>query len=334
MRVKICAWLRMTEPWKTSTAVRRETGNRRPHAERVRPFIQELRVFTFCLLYIHTFSGKEVKTFLNFFELFFGFKTALAKAARAGYKEAMKRGPKNARWLGVFWGGVAEGNTQAASRITGIPRGPAGKQVRIFAVERPAGLSLAPTAFSAIELLVVVALVLLLTTLYWGSGSQSRPRRQEAACLKNLQKLFIAMEIYSNEQAGKFPVRAGARTAEEALDLLVPHYTVDTSVFICPGSRDLALPGGEALRGRTISYSYYMGRTTGVPGALMSDRQVDTGPKAVGQAIFSSTGQPPGNNHGKEGGNLLFSDGSAQTSPPSSAFSLMLTQGVVLLNPK
>src|ERR1043166_3885630 len=188
----------------------------------------------------------------------------------------MKRGPKNARWLGVFWGGVAEGNTQAASRITGIPRGPAGKQVRIFAVERPAGLSLAPTAFSAIELLVVVALVLLLTTLYWGSGSQSRPRRQEAACLKNLQKLFIAMEIYS----------------------------------------------------------YYMGRTTGVPGALMSDRQVDTGPKAVGQAIFSSTGQPPGNNHGKEGGNVLFSDGSAQTSPPSSAFSLMLTQGVVLLNPK
>src|SRR2546428_9941423 len=82
-------------------------------------------------------------------------------------------------------------------------------------------------AFSLLELLVVVAIVLLLTTMYWGSHSGDRIREQKADCLKNLQKIFIAMEIYSNEQR-KFPELPGARTAEEALDLLVPKYTVDT----------------------------------------------------------------------------------------------------------
>ena len=67
--------------------------------------------------------------------------------------------------------------------------------------------------------------------------------------------------------------------------------------------------------------------------ALMSDRQVDTQSKAMGQSVFSSTGKPPGNNHEKSGGNVLFSDGHVQPTPPNAAFSLGLTQGVVLLNP-
>ena len=74
--------------------------------------------------------------------------------------------------------------------------------------------------FSLLELLIVVAILLLLTTMYWGSHSGDRAREQKADCLKNLQKLFIAMEIYANEQNGKFPEVAGARTSEEVRDLL------------------------------------------------------------------------------------------------------------------
>src|SRR2546421_10087301 len=131
-------------------------------------------------------------------------------------------------------------------------------------------------AFSLLELLVVVAIVLLLTTMYWGSHSGDRAREQQAVCLKNLQKLYIAMEIYANEQNAKFPELAAARTSDEALDLLVPKYTADTSVFICPGSKDLPLPAGESLRGRKISYAYYMGRkSTDAQAVLMTDTQVD-----------------------------------------------------------
>ena len=189
--------------------------------------------------------------------------------------------------------------------------------------------------FSFLELLIVVALVLVLTTLYWGTTSRSRPRKQLESCRQNLEKLFIALEIYANDHASKFPELAGARTSDEALDLLVPRYTVDTSLFTCPGSQDPALPGGEALRGRKISYAYYMGRRPAdAQSVLMSDRQVDTLSKTAGQSVFSITGQPPGNNHDRDGGNFLFCDGHAQPGPPRAAFSLGLTQGIVLLNPK
>src|SRR5205814_3491821 len=114
------------------------------------------------------------------------------------------------------------------------------------------------------------------------SNSESSQTRQRKACQMNLQKLFIAMEIYANDHAGKFPELAAARTAEEPLDMLVPHYTVDTSVFTCPGSGDPVLPAGESFLKNQISYAYYMGRrATDAREGLMSGRQVDTNLKAV-----------------------------------------------------
>ena len=113
-------------------------------------------------------------------------------------------------------------------------------------------------AFSLLELLVVVAIMVILTTMYWGSGSGSKQKKAQADCQNNLQKSFIAMEIFANDHGGKFPETAGARTSEEPLDALVPRYTSDTAVFICPASKDSALPSGESIRKRKISYAYYM----------------------------------------------------------------------------
>jgi len=190
-------------------------------------------------------------------------------------------------------------------------------------------------AFSLVELLIVVALLLVLTTMYWGSSSGRHKRTLQEDCQQNLLKLYIAMQIYANDHSGKFPVVTNAGTSEDALDPLVPHYTVDTSLFICPASNDASLPSGESLRQHKISYAYYMGlRSADATEVLLTDRQVDARPKKIGQPVFSSDGKPPGNNHQKDGGNLLFADGHVEVSPPSTAISLILTQGVVLLNPK
>jgi prepilin-type processing-associated H-X9-DG protein len=193
----------------------------------------------------------------------------------------------------------------------------------------------ATAAFSLIELLLVAALLLVLVTMYWGSASGSRQRTKLELCSHNLEKVFIALQIYANDSKGRFPANAAAQTAEEALDDLVPRYTVDTSVFICPGSKDASLPAGESFRNRRISYAYYMGRTAkDAQEALMTDRQINSLSKAVGELAFSSSGEPPGNNHKKNGGNILFGDGHVALSPPGTPFSLVLTQGVVLLNPR
>lgn len=232
-------------------------------------------------------------------------RIAIASRLRLRYKNRMKRGPNKVRCAGA---------NSRLHKIAALP---------------PCA------AFSLLELLIVLLIILVLTTMYWTSSSDSSQTRQHKACQKNLQKLFIAMQIYANDHAGKFPELASARTAEEPLDLLVPRYTVDTSVFTCPGSRDPELPAGESFLNRQISYAYYMGRSaTGPPEVLMSDRQVDTNSKMAGQNVFSSNGKPPGNNHSKYGGNFLFCDGHAEQSSPRAPFSIILTQGVVLLNPK
>jgi len=188
--------------------------------------------------------------------------------------------------------------------------------------------------FALLELLLVVALILILTVLYWGSGGESREHRQRTACQQNLQGIYMALKIYADQQSGRFPVVTGAQNSAEALDPLVPQYTVDTSVFICPGSKDRPLPAGESLRNHRISYAYYMGRRDGgASEAAMSDWQVDTSSKTAGQTVFSTTGQAPGNNHGNNGGNLLYADGHADWCAPRAPSSLVFTQGVVLLNP-
>src|SRR3974390_1241975 len=112
--------------------------------------------------------------------------------------------------------------------------------------------------FSLLELLLTVVIILILTTLYWSPNRRSRQLALQTACQNNLQKLFIAMNIYATDHADRFPVVLGARTSAEALDLLVPRYTSDPSFFVCPGSPDSAPTGGEPIRKRIISYAYYM----------------------------------------------------------------------------
>lgn len=190
------------------------------------------------------------------------------------------------------------------------------------------------TGFSLLELLVTVAIILILVTLYWSPNSSSRQHSLKMTCQKNLQKVYLALDIYGNDFGGCFPNVPGAKTSSEALDVLVPKYTSDTDSFICPGSKDSALGSGVALARHKISYAYYMGRTvTNAQAALMSDKQIDTQPKAVGQQVFSTTAKPPGNNHRQYGGNFLFCDGHLELSPPQAAFALPLAKGEVLLNP-
>jgi prepilin-type processing-associated H-X9-DG protein len=190
-------------------------------------------------------------------------------------------------------------------------------------------------AFSLLELLIVLALIIIVTTLMWSRSSKSYQQTQESKCQDNLQKCFIALQIFANDQSGQLPSVPGATTSEVPLSQLVPRYSADTTVFICPGSKDAPLPSGESFEKLKISYAYYMGRHLTDSGApLMSDRQVDTLAKTAGQWVFSSTGLPPGDNHNKFGGNILFTDGHAESTPPAAAFALPLGGNVVLLNPK
>jgi len=201
--------------------------------------------------------------------------------------------------------------------------------------DNPRGRAAGRSAFSLLELIIVLALLLVLTTVMWSHTSGHYQRTQKELCQDNLQKCYMALQIFANDHDGRLPGAPEAHTAETPLAQLVPRYSADTTIFICPGSKDAPLPSGASFEQQKISYAYYMGRQlTNATAALMSDRQVNTAAKAAGQPLFSANGQPPGDNHSKFGGNVLFTDGHAESSPPAAAFALPLDDGVVLLNPK
>ena len=190
-------------------------------------------------------------------------------------------------------------------------------------------------AFSLVEMLAVVAIMLILFVAMFGFSSRSHQQTQQKSCLKNLQMIHVALEIFSGDHDGVFPVQPDAATSEAALAPLIPKYIAATAPFICPGSKDKPLPEGEPFGKRRISYAYAMGARAGsATELLMSDEQVDTRPKAQGQPVFSTNGKRPGNNHHRYGGNLLFCDGHAETISALAPVSLVSTQSAVLLNPR
>jgi len=190
-------------------------------------------------------------------------------------------------------------------------------------------LGRAVKGFSLIELMITLGLMTVLTVMMFGFGSASHQRSQKKLCADNLQKIYLALQIYANDFKGSLPQNTNAVTSEDALDALVPRYSADTTIFICPGGRDAPIPSGEPLTRHKISYAFYMGRRLDTP-----QNMVMSEPKRAGDFVFSANGKSPGNNHHKYGGNFLQCDGGVLDSPAQLTFALPAAPGVVLLNPK
>jgi prepilin-type N-terminal cleavage/methylation domain-containing protein len=190
-------------------------------------------------------------------------------------------------------------------------------------------------AFSLLELLISLVLLSIMFALLYGHGAGGQQGRRKQKCQKNLQDMYVGLQIFANEHNGMLPTLPGAKTSEPVLGQLVPRYTSVTANFICPASKDKRLPEGEPIGERKISYAYYMGRRLDDANeVLVSDAQVNTLAKQKGDLVFSPDGEKPGNNHHKYGGNFMFCDGRLEMSSTQAPFPLPLTNGVVLLNPK
>jgi type II secretory pathway pseudopilin PulG len=189
--------------------------------------------------------------------------------------------------------------------------------------------------FSLVELLCVLVILIILATLLDSRMAGSRRRTALELCRKNLQTISLALNFYAADNHGTFPLLKEAANSSAPLSLLVPRGTTETAIFLCPGSRDKALPEGEPFAQRRISYAYYMGRSTNNSAAevILSDWQVNDLPKTQGRPLFSSDGKKPANNHGKDGGNLLLVNGEVIGCGTNAPRDLPVPPGITLLNP-
>jgi len=194
----------------------------------------------------------------------------------------------------------------------------------------------AASAFSLVELLCVLVILLILAVMLNGRLAGVHRRTAQELCRNNLQTIYLALNIYSNDNHGTYPFLKDAAISSAPLSLLLPRSTTETAIFICPGSKDTALPEGESFAQRRISYAYYMGRASNAgpaAQAILSDWQLNTLPKTKGQPLFSPVGKKPANNHDKDGGNILLDNGEVIRSGPNAALNLPTPSGVTLLNP-
>lgn len=189
--------------------------------------------------------------------------------------------------------------------------------------------------FSLVELLVVMALVLILYAAMYGPSSASGQARSRAQCARQLQQMHQMLTFFAGEHEGAFPATTGP-TSEAALSQLVPLYTTDTSVFICPGSGDAALPGAQPFADRRCSYAYCAGLKRDADPAvlLVADALASTRARLPGDTLFSTSGSAPGNNHRASGGHVLFVDGHVEALGPVAPRAFPLPPGATLLNPK
>src|ERR1700679_4248724 len=120
-----------------------------------------------------------------------------------------------------------------------------------------------------------MALIVVLFTLYWSGGSRDFQIKQIASCDKNLRNIYGALNTYAVDNQDRLPALTNATTSEPVLSQLVPRCTTGTEYFICPGSKDSALPDAQPFADRRISYAYYMGHTAreGADQGLLSDRE-------------------------------------------------------------
>lgn len=194
------------------------------------------------------------------------------------------------------------------------------------------------SCFSLIELMLVVSIILILTTLSVSSLNNSRRQARQVYCTNNMRQIAIAIQMYQQDYK-YYP------TTERFLDNFLPVYSYVKSldVFACPGNPNTVrkIASQNALVGGT-DYCFWSGQlsmdlpassstTTTNPdnGSTTTtrcshcNRNVCTCDRGNGNGNNGGNGTGHGNGHGNgngnNGGNGNGNGGGGSTTTPSTS---------------
>jgi len=87
-------------------------------------------------------------------------------------------------------------------------------------------------AFTMVELLVVVAIIVALCGLLFPVLGRGKAQAQQAGCLSNLRQIGIATQIYTDDTGSYPPAWVDGQT--RWMDLLKPYLDKKADVYLCP----------------------------------------------------------------------------------------------------
>jgi prepilin-type N-terminal cleavage/methylation domain-containing protein/prepilin-type processing-associated H-X9-DG protein len=187
------------------------------------------------------------------------------------------------------------------------------------AIRRRASGGFSPRGFTLVELLVVIGIVVLLVSILLPAVSAARERSRRTACLSNLRQIGMAFIMYAGESRGRYPNANPPLTAKsyvptnQLLTYVANRYLSGTpAVFHCPSDRDpvpdrietadYALPNSAR-----VSYDFYTIRWQPEFGPLLGKLK---GEAPLAWDLGGGSAKPdPDQNHGIQGGNVVFADG-------------------------
>lgn len=170
----------------------------------------------------------------------------------------------------------------------------------------------ARSAFTLVELLVVIGIVAVLAGILLPVYNRATESARGSKCVGNLRSLAAAALLYSGEHDGKLVPIAGGNDAGDAQvwrSLILPYLTSDTTlkVFMCPsdkwGIQTTVTPYmlGKGTQPTSYGINFYSGTSNGatvaVPGfhdylAQTKGNRVVSIPRPADTIFLADTGRP------------------------------------------
>lgn len=174
------------------------------------------------------------------------------------------------------------------------------------------------SAFTLVELLVVIGIIGLLIGILLPVMGRAREQARRTACLSNLRQLAQAMLLYAGTHRDRLPNTNPPQTTSDydstnaVLVALNRDFVRSPAVFHCPADEDdvpqsidtadYVLPNSAR-----VSYEFYSPFWEPEYGPKLT--KIKLAPLAWD---LNGAGQPqPSQNHGDKGGNVVFGDGHA-----------------------
>jgi prepilin-type N-terminal cleavage/methylation domain-containing protein/prepilin-type processing-associated H-X9-DG protein len=154
----------------------------------------------------------------------------------------------------------------------------------------------ARTAFTLLELLVVMAIIAVLAALLLPALSRARAQARSAACRDRLHQMGLALQMYLNENEGRYPLIVslpdrfhGNPTSANWFNKLEPFYPPRWTerTYHCPGYKGAITSGESTAHDPFGSYAY---NWRGVRGyARQTGPEVNLG---LGTAVYDVVHHP------------------------------------------